>query len=145
MMQTFTVRPDPSILARFTLHIFDTRKKMNTYIMAWQKKHGRYKEGDHSTAGMVTPRGSREFPSEGNARWYSSDWATMFLNEEDLRKDKHEIIAHEALHCAMAHERNVQHFIMDYGDDSEMEDEERLCYLHGRIVVGIYKALRSKK
>jgi hypothetical protein len=143
-MQTFTIRPDPTIEARFTLHVFKTRKQMNAYIAAWRKKRGLEDEGDHRAAGMLTPRGSREFPTEGTARWYTNDWATMFLNEEDLRENRYELIAHEALHCALSHERNVQHFIMDYGNDSDMEDEERLCYLHGRIVKGIYMALRNK-
>jgi hypothetical protein len=63
----------------------------------------------------------------------------MFLNEEKLR---HEVIVHECLHLAMAHERLVLRFNGDYGRQVS-NDEERLCYYHGEAVEVVYEVLRE--
>jgi hypothetical protein len=147
MTRIFTIRPDRDIAVWFSLHICPTRKAMNAHITAWAKKTGHVVTHEAATAGLVQPAFVREFPAEGKGSWYSDNFATVFLNDADLRTDRMEIIAHEGLHCALAHERFVQHFSMEYGGgtDSNMEHEERLCYTHGRIVVGIQNALRKAK
>lgn len=117
---------------------------MNVHIAAWAKRTGAICTHDVATCGLVQATNVREFPSEGKQSWCSDHFATMFLNDEDLHRNKAEIVSHEALHCALAHERFVQHYSMDYSSSTDMEHEERLCYTHGRIVKGIYDALRMK-
>jgi hypothetical protein len=143
MTRVYTVRPDREFQVWFSLHVSPTRKAMNAHIAAWAKRTGSAVVLDSKTAGLVQSAFVREFPPEGKTCWYSDHFATMFLNDEDLCKNRVEIIAHEGLHCAMAYERLVQHYSMDYSSGSDMEHEERLCYAHGRIVQGIYVALRK--
>ena len=143
MTRTFDIRPDRCFAVWFTLYLSVTRKAMNAHIGEWSRKTGNPVDHDAITAGLVHATSIRQFQPEGKRQWYSDYFATMFLNDEDLRKNRAEIIAHEALHCALAHERFVQHFSMDYLSSTDMEHEERLCYTHGRIVAGIYQTLRK--
>jgi hypothetical protein len=143
-VRIYRVRPDSAFAVWFSLHICPTRKAMNSHIARWAKSIGNAVVHDAATAGLVRSTSIREFPAEGKLCWYSDHFATVFLNHEDLRKHGAEIVAHEALHCALAHERFVQHYSMDYSSSTNMEHEERLCYTHGRIVIGIYRALRGR-
>jgi hypothetical protein len=145
MTRTYAVRPDRCFDVWFSLHVSSTRKEMNRHIEAYAKSTWNVVEHEPLTAGLCQATAIREFPPEGKRRWYSDQFATVFLNDEDLKKNGTEIVPHEALHCALAHERFVMHYSMDYSSCDDMEHEERLCYTHGRIVVGIYKALRGKK
>jgi len=71
----------------------------------------------------------------------SQPYAEVFLNEENLGVG---IVAHECLHVAMAHERFVSRFAMNYGPGEgggSLEDEERLAYYLTSVVKGVYNVL----
>jgi hypothetical protein len=61
----------------------------------------------------------------------------MFVAEDGLGVG---IIAHECLHVAMAHERFVLCYGMNYGPQID-EDEERLAYFLTSTVRGVYDML----
>jgi len=66
-------------------------------------------------------------------------FATLYVCEERMGS---ELLCHEAVHIAMAHERHVMRFGMKYGGTCD-EDEERLAYYIGRVFRGIVETLRE--
>jgi hypothetical protein len=141
-MKTYRIRSDTTFTDYFDLVVCATQRSMNAYIGKYSESHGMSIEHDARTAGLVQPTQIREFPALDDRRWYSSHYATMFVNEEQLCI---EIVAHECLHLAMAHERFVYHFNMCYGDGDkdDIKDEERICYYHGRVVETVFKLLHK--
>jgi len=78
---------------------------------------------------------------------YSDDgkylFAVLFLNEDNLGSG---IVAHECLHIAMAHERFVLRFGMNYGNGlDDLEDEERLAYFVTHCAKAVYNVLYDNK
>jgi hypothetical protein len=65
----------------------------------------------------------------------------MFLCEEHLT---YPIISHECLHAAMAHERFLERFKMEYGGGVN-QHEERLAYYHTYCVEEVVKQLLKHK
>jgi hypothetical protein len=138
-------RPDASFALYVKVRISETRKEMLRVANGEFSADGSPIEKDERVAGLSHPTCTREFSSEGNGRWSSDHFVTVYLNVEDMRKMRAEVVAHEGLHAAMTYERKVNRFCMDYGDGSDMEHEERLAYAHGRIVVGLYDALAKDR
>ena len=125
----------------FELHVSTTAKEMKNHIKKWADKvDANVINWEQDYEGLVQPTYMREFITN-DWRWYSSMFATMFVNAECLT---HEVIAHECLHVAMAHERFVNHFMMDYEGDCG-EHEERLAYYLGEITQSVIKVLRKDK
>jgi hypothetical protein len=126
----------------FELHVSKTAKEMKRHIKDWADKcDAKVFDVDEQYEGLVQPTYMREFPAENDRRWYCSMFATMFLNAEYIT---HEVVAHECLHVAMAHERCVEHFMMDYGGDCG-DHEERLAYYLGEITQEVIKTLKEGK
>jgi hypothetical protein len=141
-VKKYRIKTDPSRSEYFDLIILSTQKGMNKYVELYSDKHGMKIEHDAHTAGLVQGTQIHEYPAMDDRKWFSSHFATMFLNEEQLCL---EIIAHECLHLAMAHERFVVHFDMRYGGElyDDISDEERLAYFHGRVFDGVYAILKK--
>ena len=73
---------------------------------------------------------------------FASDmFATLFVSQENMGS---EVLCHESVHIALAHERYVLRYGMDYGDDCN-PDEERLAYFTGKVFRGIVETLRRHK
>ena len=115
----------------YELHVSNTRKVMQNHIAKQFKEWGISKhlpDGMDNTAGMVHPIIDT-----------TGQFCTMFLCEEYLGVGT---VTHECLHAAMAHERWIAHFAMNYGDGmTELEDEERLAYRLTDIVNQVYDVL----
>ena len=117
----------------FELHISKTAKTMRNHIIKVAKdKWGIIYKGDefYDTLGMVHPIVSTD-----------NLFAYCFLNEENLGAG---IVAHECGHLAMAHERFVLRFGMDYGKDCN-EDEERMLHYMTSCIKGVYDILYKNK
>jgi hypothetical protein len=71
--------------------------------------------------------------------FYGPMFATLYVCEERMGS---ELLCHESVHIAMAHERYIMRFGMKYGEDCD-EDEERLAYYTGRVFRGIVETLRE--
>ena len=143
--RVYEFRPDGAFSCWVSVHISDTHKQMNADAARFFRRHGRPIENDSATAGMSTPALVRKFTGE-KGWWYYDRFATCFLNHQDLRKNAHEIIPHEALHAAMTHERGVLHFDMRYSPDgSSIEDDERLAYKVGQIAAGLYRTVAKDR
>ena len=80
---------------------------------------------------MTNPRHIGEFTS--------NMFATMYLNEDHMGRD---ILVHECLHVALAHERFVERFRMYYGLECGAQ-EERLAYYLSEIYVELTRRLRK--
>lgn len=99
----------------FELHVSPTAQAMQQHARATFEKYGFQKEEFRDTLGLVHPVQSPD-----------GIFAFCFLNEQDLGAG---VVAHECLHVAMAHERYILHFGMNYGDGFEdLADEERLAH-----------------
>lgn len=112
----------------FELHISKTDKDMRRHIEEVAKKEywlDTVLPLDR-TLGLVHPFISTE-----------PCFAYCFLSEEHLGT---KIVAHECLHVAMAHERFVFCYGMDYGDECGPH-EERLAYYFGEALDGVYATL----
>jgi hypothetical protein len=72
---------------------------------------------------------------------YTGPFAYLFIAEDGLGAG---IVAHECLHVAMAHERLVLRFGMNYGPEIG-EDEERLAYFLTKCIKGVYDVLYENK
>ena len=111
----------------FQLHVSKTKEIMQRHVKAMNKKY-RWNIFDidakefNLVLGCVQP----VYHSEGC-------FAIMFLNEQALGGG---VVAHECLHVAMAHERHVLQFKMDYGPECG-EDEERLAYYLTEVVKSV--------
>ena len=114
----------------FELHVSPTSKIMRNHIEKITKRDGWEvpNDGWNETQGLVHPMSSIDGP-----------FAYMFLSEESLGVG---VVAHECLHAAMAHERYVLRFGMNYGDGLEdLTNEERLAYFLTDTVKGVYNTL----
>lgn len=112
----------------FTVHVSKTKGIMQRHIKNMDRKYG-WKvdmEGFEQTLGCVQP----VYHDKGC-------FAIMFLNEQYLGAGT---VAHECLHVAMAHERHVLQFGMDYGAGIT-KDEERLAYYLTDVVKAVYTVL----
>ena len=74
---------------------------------------------------------------------YSETTAEMYgiilLNEEYLIYD---LIAHECLHAAIAHDRLINRYMNDYYNGNE--EEERLCYYFQWLYANVLYALKDE-
>jgi len=112
----------------FDLFVSPSAKAMRAYIKKYFEAHNFLIPRVDDTLGLVQPIQSKD-----------GMFAACFLNENNLGVGT---VAHECLHIAMAHERFVSRFGMDYGDgDSGLDDEERLAYLLTDTVSGVYNVL----
>lgn len=117
------------------LRVAKTQKEMMQDIRAYDKSIGKEEEFFDDLLGRVSPIFG--FSSIENPKF-----AVMFLNEQNLTVD---VISHECLHLAMAHERII-HFSMWYGDGFEsLEDEERMGHYMTSCIRGIYATLIAQK
>lgn len=116
----------------FEMHVSPNAHAMRMHAEAIAKRDGWTvpSEGWAETRGMVHPMQSIEGP-----------FAYLFLNEDSLGSG---IVAHECLHVAMAHERFVIRYGMDYGPQIG-EDEERLAYYLTSSIKGVYNTLYENK
>lgn len=112
----------------FELHVSPNPGSMRRHIAEEFKKNSFPLPGGgvHDTVGLVQPINPK-----------SGLFAICFLNEERLGAG---VVAHECLHVALAHERFVIHFGMNYGGQCE-EHEERLAYFLTDCVKGVYDSL----
>jgi hypothetical protein len=85
-------------------------------------------DGWTETRGMFKPISSDD-----------GSFGCMFLAEDGLGVS---IVSHECLHAAMAHERFILRFGMNYGPQIG-NDEERLCYFFDNCLSGVYATLRE--
>jgi hypothetical protein len=109
------------------MHISKTPESMRDHIKAMYRKWKIKDPRDYGDAiGLVHPVLST-----------GSIFAYCFLNEGHLGAG---VVSHECLHVAMAHERFVLRFGMNYGD-SIGDDEERLAYYLTSCVRGAYDTL----
>jgi hypothetical protein len=69
----------------------------------------------------------------------SSMFATLFLSLDNMGT---EILCHESVHIGMAHERFINRFKMEYGDQCGT-NEERLAYYIGSVMRGLVETLRE--
>jgi hypothetical protein len=115
----------------FELHVSPTAKMMQAHIKKIYEGWGLIPNLEITTdiKGMCSPVQNEDC------------FAYCFLNEENLGAG---VVGHEALHVAMARERFINRFKMEYGDQCGPH-EERLAYLFSDIVSGIYDILYSKK
>lgn len=83
-------------------------------------KDGFLVNGEGTVTGMVTAW------DRSSSRFVKFNYATMYLVEDRLGAG---YVAHECLHAAMAYERAVRGFRMDYGhgEGYDHADEERLA------------------
>lgn len=116
----------------FNLHVSPTANDMRKHIEEIADRDGWAvpTEGWDETRGLVHPVKSIDGP-----------FAHLFLAEDGLGAG---IVAHECLHVAMAHERFVLQFGMDYSDQIG-EDEERLAYFLTSAIRGVYDTLYRYK
>jgi hypothetical protein len=143
--RTYEFRPDGAFFVWVSVHISDTRKEMLAYIKRFFERRGSPIEDDPGTAAQNTPTSIRGFPPYKGS-WYCDRFTNVFLNHQDIRRNPHEIIPHEALHAAMTHERQVQHFDMCYSPDGDtIDDEERLAYKVGQIAAGLHRTLAKDR
>jgi len=140
MTAIYRIKPDSAFLDYFELHVSGTRRAMNRHVEDWSKRRGVHVEHKAATQGLVQPTSIRMHPAVDDDEWRSRCFARMFLNEEDLSE---QVAVHECLHVAMAHERHVHHFRMDYGNEID-EHEERLCHYHGKVVEAVMDLLREE-
>lgn len=124
----------------FELRVSKTQKAMLADIkMIFKKSKHPIPDNFESTLGLVSPM----YRSSGGQD--DGLFAFCFLNEEHLGVG---IVAHECLHIAMAHERFVLQFKMEYGPglvDNSLEDEERLAHFFGNCVAKTYCILYDNK
>ena len=114
----------------FELHVSRNTKIMRAHIEELAKDQGWSEAAKDlkDTEGMVHPVISNE-----------DLFALLFLSQEHLGVG---VVAHECLHVAMAHERFILRFGMEYGDGLEnLEHEERLAYFLTHCIRGVYNAL----
>lgn len=126
MTQVYEMRRD-GWTDYFELHVSKTQKQMAAHIRKFYTEWGAPVPGLLSeTLGLCSPvsRGDGSF-------------AYLFLNEENLGVG---VVAHECLHAAMARERFVNKFKMEYGPECGTH-EERLAYLFSDISRGVYDIL----
>ena len=118
----------------FELHISPTAQAMRMHAEAiYRKIEKPIPEGWANTLGLVLPL------SCSVDGYFDGLFAFCFLNEASLGVG---VVSHECLHVAMAHERFVMRFGMDYGDGKGcLEDEERLAYFLTDTVKGVYNTL----
>lgn len=118
----------------FELHVSPNPQAMRMHAEAiYRKVMHPIPEGWESTIGLVLP-----LCMSINGR-DSGLFAYCFLNEKDLGAG---VVSHECLHVAMAHERFVLQFGMNYGEGYEtLADEERLAYFLTETVKGVYNTL----
>ena len=98
----------------FTLHVSKTQKAMHNEIV----RCGNDDQGLDGVAGQFSPV-SCHIDENGERVWNLGD---MFLNEQYLQAG---ITSHECLHAAMAYERFIRGFYMDYNSEDCNPDEER--------------------
>jgi hypothetical protein len=116
----------------FELHVCPNSKSLKVYAERFYKYNGWVlpEEGLCGTLGLVHP----EIEPKIN-----KPYAHVFLSKENIGVG---IVTHEALHLAMAHERFILRFGMNYGDGIEnLDDEERLAYYLTSAIRGIYDIL----
>jgi hypothetical protein len=140
----YRCQPDRLFLNYFFLRISETRKDMNRDIVAWSDRMECRVTHDPGTAGFLQPTPTRMFPGGESKyqQWNGAVFATMFLNAADLRALGDEIVAHESTHCALAFERYVRRFNMDFGLEAG-DEEEPFCYSLGRIVKAVKEAVKE--
>lgn len=112
----------------FAVHVSKTKGIMQRHIKSMDRKYG-WKidmEGFEHTLACVQP----VYHDQGC-------FAIMFLNEQYLGVGT---VTHECLHVAMAHERHVLQFGMDYGSEIG-EHEERLAYYLTEVVKSVYNMI----
>jgi hypothetical protein len=66
-------------------------------------------------------------------------YGIILLNEENLTN---ELIAHECLHAALAHERLINRYMLDYY--KENGEEERLCWYFQWLYANVIFALKDE-
>lgn len=112
----------------FELHVSQTAKFMRKHIEVLFGEWGcpLPTDGWAETRGLVHPVES-----------FSGPFAYMFIAEDGTGVG---VIAHECLHVALAHERYVLRYGMDYGEEIG-EDEERLAYFLTSAIRGVYNVL----
>lgn len=120
----------------FELHVSPNAQAMRMHAQAiYRRVMHPIPDGWSTTIGLVLPM----FRSSGGLG--DGLFAFCFLNEEDLGAG---VVSHECLHVAMAHERFVIQFGMNYGEGFEigsLADEERLAYFLTETVKGVYNTL----
>jgi hypothetical protein len=119
----------------FEVYIFDTRANMVNGVQKWvQERHyKKFNSEEITVAGLVLEEEETKTVTNAEDGIDYCLFAAMFLNEQDLTID---IAAHEAVHAAMVHERNIIKYIGLYegNDDTGEAPEERLAYTIGEYV-----------
>jgi hypothetical protein len=83
------------------------------------------------------------FLPQGESQTYIGEcYGIIFLNEQNLTFN---VIIHECLHSSLAHERDIERYKMDYGDDTDIEHEERFAYYHGWLAAEVLRVLKENK
>jgi len=113
------------------LNIYKRKSDMHRALNKAGIKHG-------DCLGLFRPSPSRY---DETIRYTADMIGTMYLCEGHLGA---KIVPHECLHAAMAHERIINRFEMNYGDGFEsLDDEERLAYLLSFYCHEVYEILYS--
>ena len=120
-----------------TVRVYKTQKAM---YEASEKLGALYKNesnGDKdSTAWFITtPVNKCKFT---NSEFTADMYGIILLNEEYLLYD---LIAHECLHAALAHERLINRYMLDYYNENG--EEERLAWHMQYIFANILDALKE--
>jgi len=97
--------------------VFDTRKEMSESITEYMQE-----PADGACEGQCS--GHARYDKRGKL---TGNFATMWLNVDDLRNHAAEIISHECTHAAMRHLHNKSVDLSDIGG------EEALCYCVGSM------------
>ncbi len=122
--------------AHFEVHVSPSARTMREHVAEIYERYGLILPSElDSTLGLVCPIMRLDSISGASDGLF----AVMFVNMENCGT---EILCHECLHVALAHERHVLMFGMDYGPECG-EHEERLAYFLGAAMAGVVATLRE--
>ena len=120
----------------FVILMYKNRKQMYTGIKKYEKENKIRSVIMDGLSGRVYPQ--NRYDKLGNMLF-----AVCFLNEEDANMD---IISHECLHIAFAHEEQVFCYTGTYSNLlNTIEEQERICYYYGEILRSVMNTLKINK
>jgi hypothetical protein len=131
----------PGFTDRVEVRVYKNAQKMrNGNLLEQRKYYKRFNIAPDNAIGIFFR--SPAFKPKGNENVFSGETVgIIFLNEQNLTYD---VIIHECCHCAFAHEKDINCYKMDYGDDADIEHEERFCYYLDWLAAEVLQLLKQQ-
>ena len=136
-MAVYEIKPNPEFSTRFMLYVLPTVSEMRKEAKRLIRKIGKNPDVTETVSGLFVP--APIYVNKKQIGDFTGEmFGYMFLSEEFLNP---QIIPHECLHAAMEYERHCMWFSMNYHDDDDDKNEERLAYYLGDCTHAVWKVL----